>query len=60
MKIEEAIKRIDILLVKPHPGWPLEDFDAVKLGREALKRLQHEKNEIPVGLWNPLPGETED
>ncbi len=60
MNIPTAIKRIDILLRKPHPGWQLEDFDAIKLGREALIRIQNIRGIANEGSYTPLPGETED
>ena len=60
MTIQEAIEVLEKAqeatnFVGEHPL-----RSAQKLGIEALKRLQREKDEIPDALWNPLPGETKD
>ena len=60
MTIEEAIKILEDILNFVKPGDPPEEHDAVKLGIEALKRLQeHRYDHIDI-TYRALPGETKE
>ena len=60
MTLDEAI---EILSIYDKQGvvTALPDFhDAVKLGREALKRLQEQRSGTILDEYDLLPGETKD
>ena len=60
MTIDKAIEYLDYIL-KQHPRIEHADFgDAIKLGREALKRLQSARSVITLPYTALLPGETKD
>ena len=58
MTLEKAIEILTDILRCVKPGDPPDEHDAIKLGIEALKRLQeHRTSHIDIGL-RALPGET--
>ncbi len=59
MKIDEAIKELEVAERRAHKITAWKREDAIKLGIVALKRCKKER-EIQGGLYNyVLPGETE-
>jgi hypothetical protein len=60
MTIDEAIKELEDLLRYAEPGNPTEEDEAIQLGIEALKRVKAFSDMDIIGLYKPLPGETED
>lgn len=60
MKIAKAIEHLNAIKDSGEYLGDPDDSRALKLGIEALKRLQiHRTEHIDIG-FNPLPGETED
>ena len=57
MKLDEAIERNTDLCGSPHMKGMDKSIEAVKLGIEALKRVQRERN-FYERLHDELPGET--
>lgn len=60
MKIEKAIENNEGLV--RHGGWlnGKDNVGAIKLGIEALKRIQYAREHFSLVQTNLLPGETED
>ncbi len=60
MKLEEAITDLSLQMEVKRRLGKSREADAVKLGIEALKRLQELRIDNPETAWQLLPGETED
>ena len=58
MKIEEAIERINNLATAFPSRIDPDEYDALKLGIEAIKRLADARKSGYYGLDDLLPGET--
>jgi len=59
MTIDEAIKRLQTILSKEPDACWLDEYNALKLGIEALKRVAKRNFITHTELTSPLPGETE-
>ena len=59
MKIETAIKELQITLAYRQGVGPPRELEALKLGIEALKRLKVARDEKVLANIHLLPGETE-
>ena len=57
MTIDEAIKRLSGLLEVEVLDTSVEEPDAIKLGIEALKRIQYARQHCFTETISPLPGE---
>ena len=60
MKIEKAIEILTELSAPGSPDLVLDDFDAIKLGIEALQRLQELRYKGYPETQVRLPGETQE
>ena len=60
MKLEKAIEILQDNIFEIEPSDPQDQEDALKLGIEALKRVQFYNSELKVLAPPLLPGETED
>ncbi|MFO7772644.1 MAG: hypothetical protein R6V59_01655 [Dehalococcoidia bacterium] len=60
MKIETAIQTLNKIHDTYLLGISLKDHEAIKLGIEALKRLQDNRRDPEFDHWVPLPGETQE
>jgi hypothetical protein len=60
MKLKDAINRLNYFLTTRHAPVSDEDFDAIRLGREALYRLEEYRQWHRSTADGPLPGETEE
>jgi len=60
MKIDEAIERLGKLRLPIKTQENHKDHEAVRLGIEALKRIQVSRKHFSRVFPTPLPGETKD
>ena len=60
MKLEKAIEILDAIVLTIDPDRMTDDEDAIKLGIEALKRVQSQRMPNASIIFHPLPGETKD
>ena len=60
MKLEKAIKRLTKMSELEFVAYGKNDFDAIKLGIEALKRLSEGRLKGYDYFGHSLPGETKD
>lgn len=60
MKLEEAITRSAVIAELMATDFSQADADAVKLGIEALRRIQFNRSSGTDNWWQELPGETKD
>jgi len=60
MIIDEAITNLECLEQSEEAGLEDDEKDAIKLGIEALKRLQQLRLSRITWFRGPLPGETKD
>lgn len=58
MKLEKAIEILTELSIPGSPDLNPNDFDAIKLGREALKVIDELRQQGDPVAPGPLPGET--
>ncbi len=58
MKLEKAIEILEDIIHYVEPGDPPEEHQAVKLGIEALKRINHARHHPYTTTISKLPGET--
>jgi len=60
MKLEKAIEILNLILGDQPSNFQEDDEDALKLGIEALKRVQLQRTHGGVITETMLPGETEE
>jgi len=60
MTIDEAITNLECLEQSEEAGLEDDEKDSIKLGIEALKRLQQLRCSRITWFRGPLPGETKD
>jgi len=60
MTLKEAIEVLRDIVTYVKPGDPPEEHDALKLGIEALKRIQHLRGYSMTQVDTKLPGETKE
>ncbi len=60
MKIERAIKELEITLGYRQSIGPTGELEALALGIEALKRIRHDREAMQAEHVLLLPGETEE
>jgi len=57
MKLEKAIEILDLNIRQRNHRMPPDVFDALKLGKEALKRIQQYRQTSSYLSFMNLPGE---
>lgn len=60
MKLSKAREILKLNVKKAGPKMPPDTLEALKLGIEALKRLQTMRVWRSAGTSDPLPGETQE
>ena len=60
MNKKQAIVILEYHLNGSHDGWYRGTAEAIKLGIEALRRLEEYRSRKIVSEFNRLPGETEE
>jgi hypothetical protein len=60
MTLEQAISNLTLYRTLPPDPRDKELLEAIKLGIEAMKRLQDNRRDPEFDHWVPLPGETEE
>ncbi len=60
MTIDKAIKELEEFTVFPHAVYPGRLMPSIKLGIEALRRLQAIRLRDSIEALTSLPGETEE
>ena len=60
MTLKKAIEKLTELSIPGSPDLEPDDFNALKLGIEALKRISYERAARPERKNPPLPGETNE
>ena len=60
MTLDKAIETIDSMLTSPRCRWKPANYDAIKLGGEAILRIQTLRQDPRISPAAPLPSETND
>jgi hypothetical protein len=60
MTLDKAIKELESAIPPREAILANDLLDAMRIGVEALKRLQDNRRDPEFDHWLPLPGETED
>lgn len=60
MTIDKAIELLTGLSIPGSPDLNTDDFDAIKLGIEALKKVKRLRNTYPIRDFVLLSGETKE
>jgi len=60
MTLEEAIEKLDGIFELGHEDWGNPEYDALKLGIEALKLIKRNRRYTPQPYNIKLPGETQE